>query len=126
MSEESVSRVPIKFIIEGFGEEAEGELVRYLAPRTVEAILKKLPLEGRAALWKEEVYFEIPVKMGGEKAKPTVEKGVIAYWPMGSALCIFYGESQPYNPVNILGRVTKNLELFAKVKSGTKIRVEKI
>jgi len=126
MSEESVSRIPIKFVIEGFEEEAEGELIRYLAPRTVEAIQKILPLEGRTALWKEEVYFEIPVKIGGEKAKPTVEKGAIAFWPMGSALCIFYGESQPYSPVNILGRVTKNLELFAKVKSGTKIRVEKI
>jgi len=125
MSEESVSRIPIKFVIEGFEEEAEGELIRYLAPRTVEAIQKILPLEGRTALWKEEVYFEIPVKIGGEKAKPTVEKGAIAFWPMGSALCIFYGESQPYSPVNILGRVTKNLELFAKVKSGTKIRVEK-
>jgi len=126
MSEESVSRVPIKFIVEGFKEEAEGEFIRYLAPRTVEAIMRKLPVEGRAALWKEEVYFEIPVKMGEEKAKPRVEKGAIAFWPMGSALCIFYGESQPYGPVNILGRVTKNLELFAKVKSGTKIRVEKI
>jgi len=126
MSEESVSRVPIKFVIEGFEEEAEGELVRYLAPRTVDAILRKLPFEGRTALWKEEVYFEIPVKIGGEKAKPTVEKGAVTFWPMGSALCIFYGESQPYSPVNILGRVTKNLELFAKVKSGTKIRVEKI
>ena len=126
MSEESVSRVPIKFIIEGFEEEAEGELIRYLAPRTVEAILRKLPVEGRAALWKEEVYFEIPVKMGDEKAKPTVEKGAIAFWPMGSAVCVFYGESQPYSPVNILGRVTKNLELFARVKSGTKIRVEKV
>ena len=126
MSEESVSRIPIKFLIEGFEEEAEGELIRYLAPRTVETILRNLPLEGRAALWKEEIYFEIPVRMGGEKAKPMVENGVIAYWPMGSALCIFYGESQPYSPVSILGRVTKNLELFAEVKSGTKIRVEKI
>jgi len=126
MSEESVSRIPIKFLVEGFEKEAEGELIRYLAPRTVEAILRNLPLEGRAALWKEEIYFEIPVKMGGEKVKPTVERGAIAYWPMGSALCIFYGESQPYSPVSILGRVTKNLELFVEVKSGTKIRVEKI
>ena len=120
----SVSRTPIKFIIERLGE-AEGELIRHLAPRTVEAITRKLPVEGRAALWREEVYFEIPVKMGEEKAKPTVEKGTVAYWPMGSALCVFYGESQPYSPVSIVGRVTKNLELFARVKSGTKIRVEK-
>jgi len=120
----SVSRVPVKFVIEGIGE-AEGELVRHLAPRTVEAIFKKLPMEGRAALWQEEVYFEIPVKTGKEKAKPTVEKGTIAFWPMGNALCIFYGETQPYSPVNIVGKITENLELFGQVKSGTKIRVEK-
>ena len=117
-----ISRVKIKFIIEGLGE-AEGELVRFLAPRTVDMLVKKLPIEGRAALWKEEVYFETPIKMGEEKAKSTVEKGTIAFWPMGSALCIFYGESQPYSPVNILGKVTSNLELFGNIKSGTTIKV---
>jgi len=120
-----ISRVKIKFTVEGLGE-AEGELIRHLAPRTVDMIVRKLPLEGRAALWKEEIYFEIPVKMGEEKAKSTVEKGTIAFWPMGSALCIFYGESQPYSPVNVLGKITKNLELFSKVKSGTTIKVERL
>lgn len=124
MSEEDVSRISVKFLVEELGE-AEGEFVRHLAPRTVDAIVKKLPLEGRAALWKEEVYFEIPVKMGEEKAKATVEKGDLAFWPMGNALCIFYGESQPYSQVNIVGRITGNLELFSKVKSGEKIKVER-
>ena len=120
----SVSHIPIRFIVDGVGN-AEGELVRIRSPRTVDAILKRLPLEGRAALWQEEVYFDIPVKMGNEKAKPTVEKGTLAYWPMGSAFCIFYGNTQPYSPVNIIGKVTTNLELFEGVKSGTKIIVEK-
>jgi len=124
--EQSISRVLVKILIEGFSEVAEGEFIRFLAPRTVGAILMRLPVEGRAALWKEEVYFEIPVKMGEEKAKATVDRGTIAFWPMGNALCIFYGETQPYSPVNIVGRVIKNLELFARVKSGTKIRVEKM
>ena len=123
MNQQDISRIPIRIMIEGIGE-AEGELIRHLAPRTVDAIVNKLPLEGRAALWKEEVYFEIPVKMGEEKAKATVETGTIAYWPMGSAICIFYGSSQPYSPVNIIGKVTKNLEMFRQVKSGMKIRVE--
>ena len=60
--EESISRIPIRFRIEGVGE-AEGELVRHLAPRTVDAIVKQLPFQGRSALWKEEVYFEIPVQV---------------------------------------------------------------
>ena len=126
MSEEEteISRTKIRFVIDGLGE-AEGELVRHLAPRTVDMIIRKLPLEGRTAIWKEEVYFEIPVKMGEEKAKSTVEKGTIAFWPMGSAICVFHGETQPYSPVNVLGTITKNLELFSRVKSGTKIKVEK-
>jgi len=125
LSESSVSRIPIKFILVTIGE-VEGELIRHLAPRTVDAIVKKLPVEGRAALWKKEVYFEIPVTMGEEKAKSKVEKGDLAFWPMGNAICIFYGESQPYSPVSIVGRVTKNLELFERVKSGSVIRVERL
>ncbi|RJS78845.1 hypothetical protein CW708_03255, partial [Candidatus Bathyarchaeota archaeon] len=122
--EEGISRIRVKFIIDGLGE-AEGEFVRHMAPRTVDMIVRRLPLEGRAALWKEEVYFEIPIRMGEEKAKANVEKGTIAFWPMGSAICVFYGESQPYSPVNILGKITRNLEVFNRVKSGTKIRIEK-
>jgi uncharacterized protein len=122
-NEADVSRVKVKFLIKGLGE-AEGELVRFLAPRTIDAIVRKLPVEGRAALWKEEVYFEIPIKMGEEKAKPTVETGTIAFWPMGSAICIFYGKSQPYSPVSTLGKITSNLEIFKQVKSGTTIKVE--
>jgi hypothetical protein len=125
LPENSVSRLPIKFTIAAVGE-AEGELIRHLAPRTVDAIAKKLPIEGRAAIWKEEVYFEVPVKMGEEKPKPKVGKGDIAFWPMGSSICIFYGESQPYSPVNVLGKVTKNLEIFANVKSGSVIRLERV
>ena len=121
--EDDISRIKLKFIIEELGE-AEGEIVRFLAPRTIDTIVRKLPVEGRAAIWKEEVYFEIPVKIGEEKAKPTVETGAIAFWPMGSALCVFYGQSQPYSSVNILGKITKNLELFKQVKSGATIKVE--
>jgi hypothetical protein len=120
----SISRVSIRFRFED-GRVAEGELLRYLSPRTVDSIVRALPLEGRVARWKEEVYFEVPVKVGAEKPKEKVEKGTIAYWPMGAALCIFYGETQPYSPVNILGKVTANIEVFAEVRSGTKIRVEK-
>jgi hypothetical protein len=121
----SISRIPVKFVAEGVGE-AEGELIRHLSPRTVDSILKKLPIEGRVALWKEEVYFEIPVTMGEEKPRATASKGDVAYWPMGHALCVFYGRTQPYSPVNAVGRILKNLELFGELKSGTVIQVLKV
>ena len=119
------SRHLIKLIAEQGGE-AEGELVRFHSPVTVDSLAKALPFEGRAAKWKEEIYFETPVKVGSEKAKSKVEVGTIAYWPMSSALCIFYGPTEPYSPVNVVGRIQSNLELFRTIKSGTKIRVEKI
>jgi len=122
-AEEDISRIRIKFILENIGE-AEGELVRFKAPKTIDMLAHKLPLSGRIALYKEEIYFEIPIKMGKEKAKSIVETGTIAFWPMGNALCVFYGNSQPYSPVSILGKVTKNLDLFKTVKSGTTIKVE--
>jgi len=121
--EADVSHIKIKFLIEGLGE-AEGELVRFLAPRTIDTIVRKLPIEGRAALYKEEVYFEIPIKMGEEKAKSLVEEGTIAFWPMDSALCVFFGKSQPYSPVSILGKITGNIEIFKQVKSGLTIKVQ--
>jgi hypothetical protein len=122
--ETDVSRYKVKLIAEGSGE-AEGELIRFQSPMTVDNLAKALPFEGRAARWKEEVYFETPVHMGAEKAKSKVEVGSMAYWPMGSALCIFYGPTDPYSPVNIVGKVTSNLEMFRSLRSGTKIRVER-
>jgi hypothetical protein len=120
-----VSSYKIRLIAESYGE-AEGELVRFTSPMTVDNLARALPFEGRAARWKEEVYLETPVKMGSEKAKSRVEVGTLAYWPMGSALCVFYGPTDPYSPVNVVGKITANLELFRSLKSGTKIRVEKV
>ena len=119
-----LSRTKIRFKIAGVGE-SMGELIRFLAPRTVERILRNLPLHGKASIWQEEVYFTIPIKMGSEKAKPKVETGTIAFWPMGSALCIFYGKTQPYSPVNPVGKITDNLEIWKSVGSGAIITVER-
>jgi hypothetical protein len=122
---ESISRIPIVFKIEGIGE-ARGELIRFLAPRTVDALARRLPIEGRAALHLNEVFFEVPLAMGEEKAKNTADKGMLAYWPMGRAFCVFYEKVRPYSSVNPTGKVTENLLLFSRVKSGTKIMLEKI
>lgn len=121
----SVSRIPIKFIVEDLNE-GKGELIRFLAPRTVNMLIRKLPLEGRVALSRNEVYFEIPLNMGEEKSKSIVNTGTLAYWPMGRAFCIFYDKARPYSPVNPIGKVTENLCLFQTVKSGNKITVERL
>ncbi|MEM1586454.1 MAG: cyclophilin-like fold protein [Candidatus Bathyarchaeia archaeon] len=121
----NISRIPIKIIVEGLGE-ARGVLIRVLSPRTVDSIVRLLPLEGRAAIWQSGVYFEIPLKMGVEKPRGSVKRGDITYWPLGRALCIFFKDMRPHGQVNLIGQVTENINLFSMVRSGTKIRVEKI
>ena len=119
----SSNRIPIKFFIQGLGE-VEGELVRFRAPRTVDALVRKMPIEGRAALLKGGLYFTVPLQMGLEKSVKTVSSGTIAFWPLGSALCLFYDDSTTYSPVNVVGNTTFN-DVLQEVQMGTILRVEK-
>ncbi|HET7405435.1 MAG TPA: cyclophilin-like fold protein [Candidatus Bathyarchaeia archaeon] len=119
-----VSRPKVIFSIEGVGE-AVGEFHRFSSPRTADAILRRVPVGGRVVRYGEEVYFQIDVKAPAENPRNSIEVGGIAYWPMGNAVCIFYGPTKPYSAVNKLGKILENLDLFGKVKEGTKVTIKK-
>ena len=61
------SRIKIKITVDQLGV-AIGELIRFHAPVTVNAILKALPLESMARVWGEEVYFPISVILSSSGA----------------------------------------------------------
>lgn len=84
-------------------------------PETARRFYENLPVEGNAMLWLEEVYFTIPLDFEYENQSPNSDKGDISYWPPGCAFCIFYGESQPASPVNHIGKLSSNLELFGNL-----------
>lgn len=90
-------------------------------PRIAEELLQKLPIIGRANLWGDEVYFEVPLELDNENASQTAGIGDISYWSPGPALCIFFGQTQPYSAVNHLGKVVGGLDLFKKVEEGDRI-----
>jgi len=111
------------------------ELFDDYSPNTFRKVLESLPLESIAYRWGDEIYFETPVMAEEENAREVVDKGTIAFWPPGNALCIFWGptplsrtknEIRPASPVNIVGRVTDDPSKFSKVRSGSRIRIEKI
>jgi hypothetical protein len=96
-------------------------------------VLKALPLEAEASTWGDEIYFGIPVNAElEESAQDAVDLGDLAYWPPGSALCIFYGrtpvststEIRPASPVNIIGRLLDDWSGLKGTASGTTVRVE--
>jgi uncharacterized protein len=100
---------------------------------TAAAIWDALPLSIAAQTWGDEIYFGIPVKAKPENASEVVEKGDLAYWPPGSAFCIFYGptpasqgdEIRAASPVTVFGRVLGDPTVFKPVRSGTTVRVER-
>jgi len=102
--------------------------------RTADAIWGALPIEGRGSRWGDEIYFTIPVTCAPESPREVVELGDLAYWPPGSAFCIFFGptpashgsEIRPASPVNVFGRVDGDPAVFKAVRSSSKVRVERV
>jgi len=93
-----------------------------------------LPLSGSANVWGDEIYFEIPVSLKEvSDAQQEVDVGTLAYWPPGSALCVFFGKTpastsdkpKAYSPVNILGSVDGDSKIFKIVKAGDQIVIDK-
>ena len=99
---------------------------------TAKAIWEALPFESQGSTWGDEIYFSIPVKAKAENPKSVVEVGDIAYWPPGSAFCIFWGptpashgnEIRPASPVNVFGKLTGDPKVFDGVRS-LRVRVQR-
>ena len=101
---------------------------------TAQQLWEALPIEGKANVWGDEIYFEIPVSAEqAPDARAEVQVGELGYWPVGRAFCIFYGptpasrgeEPRAYSPVNVLGRVTGDATVFRGVRGGTAVRIER-
>lgn len=126
----------MKILIKTQHGNLEAEIDEKKNPKTAKAIIQALPIEGKANRWGDEIYFEIPVKIGKENSQQDVEVGDLAYWVEGSCFCIFFGKTpvskgekpRAFSPVNVFGRITsKNfVEVLKKVKDGEKIRIEKV
>ena len=91
-----------------------------------------LPLAGTANTWGDEVYFEVPVIAELEPdARVEVDVGELGYWPVGHALCVFFGPTpvsrderpRAASPVNILGRLKGDATQFSLVRNGTLVSV---
>jgi len=97
----------------------------------LEKLLKSSPFEAEAERWGDEVYFELPVKLGLKGERTLMEVSEVAYWPDGNCLCIFFGptpiskDERPiaYSKVKPLGRVVEGLNRLKEVSNGELVSV---
>jgi len=102
---------------------------------TAQALADALPIEGRAQLWGEEIYFPVDrvVAELDDTAAVVVNVGDLGYWPTGRAFCIFFGltpgsipgEIRPASAVNLVGRVADDPCCLKLVPEGVPVRIEK-
>jgi len=100
---------------------------------TARLVRDNLPLKGTVNTWGDEIYFETDITASLEDAaQEVVEMGAIGYWPPGKAICIFFGptplsragEIRPYSPVNVIGKLLDDPQVFRGVPAGEMIEME--
>lgn len=101
--------------------------------KTAGAIWDALPIEAKGQTWGDEIYFDIGVTASPEQARDVVDVGDLAYWPPGQAFCIFFGrtpasrgdECRAASPVNVVGKIVGDARAFTKVRSGSRVTIER-
>ncbi len=105
------------------------------ATPTAGAVWEAMPMQGRANLWGEEVYFKVPLALPLEpEARAEVAVGDLGYWPDGPAIALFFGPtpaSQGSVPVaasavNVFGRITGDATRLARVREGGRVRLTRL
>ena len=102
-------------------------------PVTAKTVWERLPIEGKANTWGDEIYFTIHVTCNLENPRELVDVGDVAYWPPGEAICFFFGptpisgdgEIHPASPVNVFAKIVNNVKLLKLVRSGETLRIER-
>ncbi|MFX0139029.1 MAG: cyclophilin-like fold protein [Candidatus Hodarchaeota archaeon] len=127
----------IKFITK-FGE-IIAELRKDYNPKTVDAILKYLPMTYKVPVqvWGEEIFFYLQDSLktiGYENTQIELEIGDVAFWPRDPACCLFFGRTplskgeKPVaaEPVNVFAKIIQGMEILPKLKDGNLIWMDKI
>jgi len=122
----SVSKVECKASVRGKGEFTI-ELYKHLAPITVSAILRALPMSARVTIYpKAMVCILTGLKTGVEKPKLDYVKGEIAFLPANGSLCFFMSPAKSQSPLNPVGSISANAELLQTLTPGDVIELVQV
>ena len=103
--------------------EVKVSLYRHLAPLTVNALMRTLPVESRVNVQRAMVTLFTAVRVGVEKHRTSFERGDVAFLASGGLLCFFLRSVTSDRPLNPVGRVDSGLELLDALGPGSVIRL---
>ena len=100
---------------------------------TAQAIDGSLPIECIGSRWGDEHYSRIDVQMTeAADARSEMAVGELAYWPPGTAFCIFFGptpasfgtEPRAASAVNPIGHISEDCSELAELDHSEPIVIE--
>ena len=119
----SVSRVECVASVRGKGE-AKVALFRHLAPMTVNAIMRVLPIDSRVNLQPEMACLFTDLRVGVEKPRAQFARGEVAFLASGGLICFFLRDARSDRPLNPLGKVEERLQLFEGMRAGDVVHLD--
>jgi len=100
---------------------------------TAQSIINILPIEDLAHRWGGEIYFSVSVTADPDTdSRDILKAGELAYWPPGSAFCLFFGptplshgdEIRAASSVNVIEKLKGDWSGLWNVNSGDRIVME--
>jgi hypothetical protein len=119
----SVSKVECKAVIRGKGE-VKFDIFKHLAPVTVSAILRELPINARVTIYPRAMICLLTgIKAGVEKQRFEFTKGDIAFLPANGSLCFFLANAKSQSPLNPIGKLEADLGVLAGLSAGDTMEI---
>jgi hypothetical protein len=119
----SVSKVECKAVIRGKGE-VKFDVFKHLAPVTVSAILRELPINARVTIYpKAMICLLTGIKAGVEKQRFEFAKGDIAFLPANGSLCFFLANAKSQSPLNPIGKLEADLGVLSGLSAGDTMEI---
>ncbi len=122
----SVSKVECNAAIRGKGE-LKFDLYKHLAPVTVSAILRELPINARVTIYPRAMICLLTgIKAGVEKQRFEFAKGEVAFLPANGSLCFFMANAKSQSPLNPIGKVEADLAVFDGLSAGDSMQITQV
>ncbi len=101
--------------------------------KTAQAIYDALPIKCIGSRWGDEYYSRIDVQMTeASDSRSEMAVGELAYWPPGTAFCVFFGptpasfgdEPRAASPVNPIGHISEDCSELSELDHSEPIVIE--